>query len=132
MYESALAPDEMIVEICFPRVEAGWSFGFEEVSRRHGDFAIAGLANGIQMTDGAIRSARIVFFGIADGPVRARAAEDELTGHSPADPVAQARATDALSDIEVFSSGEYSVEYKRHITGVLLRRALVKHTRQQA
>jgi carbon-monoxide dehydrogenase medium subunit len=128
LYETALAPDEMIVEVFFPRSQAGWRFGFEEVARRHGDFALAGLASGIQAVEGIIRNVRLIFFGVADQPVRARAVEAELIGKSPADPAARKRAVEALSEFEVISSDEYPAEYKRHLTGVLLRWALGRQT----
>jgi carbon-monoxide dehydrogenase medium subunit len=127
LYETALAPDEMIVEVFFPRSQTGWRFEFEEVARRHGDFALAGLASGVQAVDGIIKNVRLVLFGVADRPVRARAAEAELLGRSPADPAARKRAVEALSEMEILSSGEYPAEYKRHLAGVLLRRTLARH-----
>jgi carbon-monoxide dehydrogenase medium subunit len=129
LYETALAPDEMIVDVLFPRAQADWRFGFEEVSRRRGDFAMAGLANGMNVVNGVIEQAHIVLFGVADRPVRATAAEDALTGERLAAPATQERALEALAAIEVAPSGEYSSAYKRHLLSALLRRALADHAK---
>lgn len=124
LYETALAPDEMIVDVLFPRADAGWRFGFQEVSRRRGDFAIAGMASATRSAGTVIDEARIVPFAVADRPVRASAVEEALTGVRLADPAARERAVAALARVEVVPSGEYPASYKRHLLSVLLRRTL--------
>jgi carbon-monoxide dehydrogenase medium subunit len=132
LYETALEADEMIVDVLFPRPEPGWRFGFDEVSRRHGDFALAGMACAVCVRDGAVAEARIVLFGVADRPVRASAAEQALIGTPLGDLAAHRRATAALDEVDVEASGEYPTAYKRHLAAVLLRRLLSRHAEAQA
>ena len=79
-WETALADDEVLVAVRFPVWGEGSGFSVEEVARRHGDFAIAGCACGVQMDDGRISRAAIALFGVAGTPVRAEVAESALVG----------------------------------------------------
>jgi carbon-monoxide dehydrogenase medium subunit len=110
----------MISEVFFPRFSSDWHFSFEEVTRRHGDFAIAGLAAGFRIADRTIGECCLVFFGVADRPVRSHKAEAALAGKGLQDLPPE----HALGDIEVLGSNEYSAGYKRHLMTVLLRRAV--------
>src|SRR6201994_1431279 len=76
-------PDELLVEVRFPAAEPGSGVSFQEVARRHGDFAIAGLAASVTLSEGAISDARLAFAGMSDVPVRAVGAEDLLVGEEP-------------------------------------------------
>jgi len=71
-------PDELLVEIRFPAARRGTGVSFQEVARRHGDFAIVGLAASLVLSGGVISDARLAFAGVSDVPVRAAAAEDLL------------------------------------------------------
>src|SRR6202451_3533916 len=64
-------PEEILVEVRFPVAEPGTGVAFQEVARRHGDFAMVGLAASLTLTDGSITDARLAFSGVADVPVRA-------------------------------------------------------------
>src|SRR6185437_7438610 len=64
-------PDELLVEVRFPAAEPGSGVSFQEVARRHGDFAIAGLAASVTLSEGAISDVRLAFAGMSDVPVRA-------------------------------------------------------------
>jgi carbon-monoxide dehydrogenase medium subunit len=108
LYETALAPDELLLRIDYPRAGAAWRYGFDEVSRRHGDFAIAGLA-AARIEGGALLEARLAFFGVADRPVLVRAASWE-----------EARA--AAADVEVIGTSVYPASYRRRLMSVLLER----------
>src|SRR6201989_3126838 len=76
-------PDELLVEVRFPAARPGTGVSFEEVARRHGDFAIVGLAASLVLSGGVISDARLAFAGVSDVPVRATAAEDLLAGEGP-------------------------------------------------
>jgi carbon-monoxide dehydrogenase medium subunit len=76
-------PDELLVEVRFPAAKPGTGVSFTEVARRHGDFAIVGLATSLVLSGGVIGEARLALAGISDVPVRAAAAEDLLTGERP-------------------------------------------------
>src|SRR5579872_7440135 len=69
-------PDELLTEVRFPAAAPGTGVAFLEVARRHGDFAIVGLAASLTLADGVISDARLAFSGVADVPVRATDAED--------------------------------------------------------
>ena len=127
---TALQPDEMLIEIRLPSVpeRTGWSF--MEVSRRHGDFAMTGVAATLTLdSGGACSAARIVLFGVAATPLRAREAEDLLIGEAPSDPLfdaAGARARQAVD--EPLSDVHAPAKYRKHVAQVLTRRALAEAT----
>lgn len=118
LYATAIRPDEMIRDVLFPRYPEGWRFGFAEVSRRHGDFAIAGLAAAFRVAHGTVAESRLAFFGVADRPVRSPQAEAAFVGAGAGEIPRAAVA----ADVPVLGSGEYSADYKRHLMSVLLRR----------
>src|ERR1700733_8596474 len=76
-------PDELLTEVRFPAAGRGTGISFLEVARRHGDFAIVGLAASLTLSRGAITDARLAFAGMSDVPVRAADAEDLLVGGRP-------------------------------------------------
>ena len=115
--ETALAADEMLVEIRVPKVAgAGWSF--QKFNRRAQDWAIVGVAAVVNGSTG------IALINMGSTPLRARAVEEAVTsGASAADAAAAAdRGTDPPSDINASS------EYRRHLATVLVRRALEEAT----
>ncbi len=123
---TALGQDEILVEVQVPRHGPGW--GFAEVVRRRGDFALAGVIALVRRKPGpAVRCefARLVGFGVGDRPVRFRAAEDILLSEDPELSVARAAAAvtcDPPDDVHA------SADYRRHLARVLagdvLRQAL--------
>jgi carbon-monoxide dehydrogenase medium subunit len=110
--ETALAPDEMLTEIRVPKARGGWSF--QKFNRRAQDWAIVGVA---AVANGATRVALV---NMGPTPVRATATEEALAGGaSIADAAARAaEGTDPSADLNA------SVEYRRHLATVLVRRAL--------
>jgi len=124
IYETAIEPDEMVLEVRFPRVPAGWHFAFQEIARRRGDFAMAGVIAGWQLQRGQVAEARVVTFALGPTPTRVPGAESALAGANPGNEAAAEAACAALDNVEIMESGEYPVAYKRHLAAVLLRRAL--------
>ncbi|MEM9221007.1 MAG: xanthine dehydrogenase family protein subunit M [Pseudomonadota bacterium] len=116
IYETAREADEIVVAIHVPK--GGGPFGFYELARRHGDYAMAGVAV-------ALSEPRIAFFGVADRAVRAPAAEAVLRGRNHADPRVLDGAIAAL-DLPFGGDLHTSAETKRHYAGVVLRRALAE------
>ena len=125
IYTTALAPGELVVEVVIPRV-AGWRSRFEELARRHGDFALAGLAARARLESGAIGEARFVFLGVGPAPVRTRRAESAVAGRR-ADAETIASAQRALA-AELDPPGDVhgSPALRRHLAGVLLSRVLTQ------
>jgi carbon-monoxide dehydrogenase medium subunit len=124
VYTTALAPGEIVTEILVPRAAAGWRWGFDELARRHGDFALAGLAAGAAVTAGAIAQPRLVFFGVGTRPVRARRAEAALADRRVVAEtlVAAGRALD--DDLDPPGDVHGSPALRRHLARVLLARVV--------
>lgn len=124
---TALEPAEIVTELRLPAMaeHGGWSF--LEISRRHGDFAMTGAAVTLALSSGRAEKARIVLFGVAPIPYRARAAEDLLLGEKPSDGLFERAAEAASGGIEEpLSDIHASAEYRRHLARVMTRRALVE------
>jgi aerobic carbon-monoxide dehydrogenase medium subunit len=117
-------PDELLVEIRFPAARPGTGVSFQEVARRHGDFAIVGLAAALTLTDGTISDARLAFAGVADVPVRAADAEDLLVGESPSADLFDEAARRATDGIDPPADLNGSSEYRKKIAATLVRRGL--------
>src|SRR6202012_1855868 len=66
---TAVGPDELITGGRFPTAGPGAGVGFAEIARRHGDFALAGVAVRVRVVDGAVRDAVLAAFGVSDRPV---------------------------------------------------------------
>jgi carbon-monoxide dehydrogenase medium subunit len=124
IYTTALEPGEIITAIAVPRAASGWRWGFEELARRHGDFALAGLAAGVRVERGGITDARLVLFGVGTKPVRARSAEAALIGRR-ADPDVLAAAGRALDgDLDPPGDIHGSPALRRHLARVLVSRVV--------
>jgi aerobic carbon-monoxide dehydrogenase medium subunit len=123
---TVLATDEIVTEIDVPATpDYGWAV--EEISRRAGDFAIVAAVALVRLDRaGRIDDARVAFGGVGDRPVPARAAQDALRGREPtADALAQA-AQQARESLDPPSDAFVSAAYRRHLAGVLCRRALTR------
>lgn len=118
IYDTDLAEDEIIAGVTFPHAAPGWRWSCAEVARRHGDFAIAGLAAGFLQEDGRIAAARLVAFGVAERPLRLTTAEDALRDGDTDAAVASLHAE------ELLGSADYPEDYRRALLGTLLRRAV--------
>ncbi len=121
---TALAPNEVLTEIRFspsPRT-SGWAF--EEFARRHGDFAVVGVA-GVIDTDGEqCRTARLAAAGVGPTPIRLRAAEHILMHEGVTEQAVQRAAAKAAELVEPDSDIHASADFRRHLTQVLTRRAI--------
>jgi carbon-monoxide dehydrogenase medium subunit len=119
-----LGAAEILTEIALPKLPPRTGWGFEELPRRHGDFAIAAVAATLTVTDGTISQGRIALTGVGPTALRAAAAEAMLAGHA-LDAALIGRAIDAVrSAITPDSDLHASSDYRRHLAGVLTGRAL--------
>ena len=121
---TARRPDEVLVEVRFPAAAPGTGVAFLEVARRHGDFAIVGLAASLTLADGAISDARLAFSGVADVPVRALDAEALLVGERPSAELFEEAARRATADLDPPADLHGSSEYRKKVAATLVRRAL--------
>jgi len=117
-------PDELLVEVRFPTAGRGTGVSFQEVARRHGDFAIVGLAASLTLSEGAISDARLAFAGISDVPVRAVGAEDLLVGEGPSAELFDEAARRATNDIDPPADLHGSSDYRKKVAAALVRRGL--------
>ena len=112
---TALAPNEVLTEIRFSPspLTSGWAF--EEFARRHGDFAVVGVA-GVIDTDGEqCRAARLAAAGVGPTPIRLRAAEDILVQEGVTDQSIQRAAAKAAELVEPDSDIHASADFRRHL-----------------
>lgn len=123
---TALAADEILVEVRFSAMPAGAGYAFEELSRRQGDFAIVGIAAMVVRDGARCRMARLATAGVGPVPVRLRAAEEMLEREGLGDRAIEAAARRATELVEPDSDIHASADYRRHLTGVLTKRALAR------
>ncbi len=108
----------------FPKLPEKTGWGFEEVARRSGDFALAAVAATLTASGGAIAQARIALTGVGPMALRVADAEALLVGQAP-DPKLIARAIDAVRAVITPETDLHaSADYRRHVAGVLTGRAL--------
>ena len=117
-------PDEILVEVRFPAAAPGTGVSFQEVARRHGDFAMVGLAVSVTLADGAVSDARLAFSGLADVPVRAAEAEALLVGQEPSQQLFAEAARRATADLDPPADLHGSSEYRKKVAATLVRRGL--------
>jgi carbon-monoxide dehydrogenase medium subunit len=117
-------PDELLVEVRFPAARQGTGVSFQEVARRHGDFAIVGLAVSLVLSGGVISDARLAFAGMSGVPVRAAAAEDLLTGERPSTELFAEAARRATDDVDPPADLHGSSHYRKTVAATIVRRGL--------
>jgi aerobic carbon-monoxide dehydrogenase medium subunit len=124
-FTTAMADDELLTQVRIPRSPAGAGWAFQEVARRHGDFAMVGVAAMVALdANSRIDQARLCFFGVADRAIRAGAVEASLVGAEATTDVFSAAAAEAVVEFEPASDIHGSSEYRRHLARVTARRAL--------
>ncbi|PYP73835.1 MAG: molybdopterin dehydrogenase [Gemmatimonadetes bacterium] len=126
LFETALAPGELLVDVTVPRAAPRSGSAFAEVARRHGDYALAGVAVRVTVDDaGRCREARIALLSVGDGPVLARKAAKAITGESPTpEAIREAADVAAAKDIDPPGDIHASPAYRRQLVAVLVRRTL--------
>ena len=126
---TVLEPDELLVEIRVPALPPKTGWCFQEVSRRHGDFALAGVAALVTLDGGgSIGQARLAFTGPI--PLRVEKAEQLLLGQKPTEGLFREAARAATQDLAQDSDIHASADYRRRVSEVLARRALEEAARR--
>ena len=121
LFETALGRGDILTAIRLPAATPDARYGFAELARRHGDYAIVGLAASARADGDALKDVRLAFFGVDATPVRARAAEAAIERGEDA-VAALGRDLDPQGDIQA------SAAAKKHLAGVLLRRVTAQLT----
>jgi carbon-monoxide dehydrogenase medium subunit len=132
LWETALAPDEILTGVRFPVWGARSGFAVQEFARRHGDFAIAGATVAVQLDgDGRVARCGIGLLGLGSTPLRGSVAEDAVVGR-PADTVTAEElgrlAMSGLSEIPADLAG--SGDYRSRVGATMVARAWAAAVRQ--
>ena len=121
---TALKEDELLAEARLPLLPAGTKFGFNEFSRRAGDFAMAASLAVYTLKDGKIAEARIGVGGAEPSPRRIPEAEAALNGKAPGDAAFRAAAEAAANAVDPLEDHQTTGEYRRDLVRAVVRRAL--------
>jgi carbon-monoxide dehydrogenase medium subunit len=127
---TALRPDELLAEVRFPVWSPTATSAVVEVSRRHGDYALVGLACRVEIEGAVITGASLAFFGVGTTPVRVTEAESALTGQRLSDDLPAEAANVVSASLSPGADIHASAGYRRHLAGVLTRRALTRAASQ--
>jgi CO/xanthine dehydrogenase FAD-binding subunit len=122
---TALAPEEILRAIVYPIVRPSSGYALEEITRRHGDFAIVGVVAIVELDDaGKIADARVALFGVAPTAVRARQSERALIGREPNDDAMLDAAALVEDVLDPPGDIHASRAYRKHVAAVLTARVL--------
>jgi aerobic carbon-monoxide dehydrogenase medium subunit len=126
-WTTSLEPNELLTAVQFPVWDGRCGFVVDEVARRAGDFALAGVTTALQLDPGGtVQRAAIALFGMASTPVRAPAAETALIGSQP-DPAALREAAQlAVRDLDPPEDVHASSTYRRSVGAHLVERSLTR------
>ena len=115
LFETALRPNEIVTAVRVPVADKNTRVGFAELARRHGDYAIVGLAASARTNGKGLADVRLAYFGVGDTPIRVKKAEAALVDDN-VDAAVNALDLDPHDDVQA------TAKVKRHLAGVLLRR----------
>jgi aerobic carbon-monoxide dehydrogenase medium subunit len=125
-FMTSKAPDELVVQLDFPVGGQGWGWAFEEITRRHHDFAMVAVAVGIKLDEsGAIDEARLAFAGAGGTALRAAETESQLRGATPTPALVDDASHNVAGELDPPSDPLASAPYRRHVATILTKRALV-------
>jgi carbon-monoxide dehydrogenase medium subunit len=130
---TVLEPDELLTSVRFPAAAAGEGFGFGEVARRHGDFALAGVAARVK-ADADHVTATVTCFGVSDRPAKADVSAElqsalEQVGRAPSEAdlrraLAESAEEVAVRVVDTVGDAHASQAYRRQLTAGLLSREI--------
>jgi carbon-monoxide dehydrogenase medium subunit len=123
---TSLAPLEIITEVRFPAMPARAAYAVEEFARRKGDFAIAAVAVMLMRDGERCIKARLATAGVGPASIRLREAEAVLEQKGLSEDAIAEAADKAKAQVDPVADLNGSAEYRRHLTGVLASRAIVK------
>ena len=122
---TAIEPGEILTEVRVPRrPDQPTGAAVTELARRHGDFALVGVAAQLTLNGGTIGSARVCAFGVDQVPRRLVEVESVLDGETPGEELLREAAAAAAGAVEPTSDMHASADYRRKMCGVLTERGL--------
>ena len=126
-FTTALSEAELLASIRVPKLGPGWGWGFKEVSRRPGDFAIVAAAALVRTAGGEIVESRIALGGVSDRPLRLGAVESSVSGARAENLEARIGPIEGLGSVTDTSA---TADHRRHLSRVLTIRALADACRR--
>ena len=123
---TALAPDELLAETRLALLPADARFGFEEFSRRAGDYALAMALVVLRIEGATVAAPRIGLGGVEAMPRRIAAAEAMLSGRRPGEAVFREAAAAAAAAIDPIEDVQTNGQYRRELAGTMVYRALTQ------
>lgn len=121
---TSLAPDEIVTETRWSLPAPGEGWGFHEVARRHGDFALVGATTIVAIRGGRLERVRIAVFGAGPTALRMTGAERALDGQSPSPALFADAARAATLDLDAHTDLHATAGYRRSVAATLMARAL--------
>ncbi len=126
LFTTAMAADELLVACELPVRAPDERHAFDELARRHGDYAIAGLAGRAFVRDGRLFDVRLAFLGMGDRPLRVPRTEQAVQGRAPDDATLTLALQTLRAELQPFGDLTNTPEMKRHLAGVLAKRVLTR------
>lgn len=123
-YETAAEDDEILVELRIPVAPKDQGWGFHEISKRKGDFAIVAACATLQVAAGAVKTAAITLAGVESHPLRLSDIEKNLIGQKADDAAFQQAASACAAAVDPSSDMHGSADYRRDLVNTLVFRAL--------
>lgn len=124
LYETARETDELLVEVLIPVGKPKYVSAFMEISRRHGDFAIAGIACHAQIDQKVVSDARLAYFGSEDRPKLAKHVVANIVGRAWSDTCCDAACAALADDLDPMANTFGQPATKLHLQRVLTKRVL--------
>lgn len=122
-----LEATEILTEVRMPVLKEGTGWSFREISRRKGDFALAGAAVTMSLAGGRIADSRVVIFGVNATAVRLEAAERLLGGQTPSETLYREAGRAGAEEIEEpIADVHASADFRRHLVSVVVARGLAE------
>ncbi len=126
LYETEMAPEEIMTAIEIPVIAPDYRSAFMELARRHGDYAMVGIAVHGRLADGAVCDVMLVYFAAGERPVVANAAAAAIEGKAPSDETFEAAAAALGDDLDPPSDLNADPATRLHLARVITRRALAQ------
>ena len=124
-YMTAVQPTELLIEARF-KVAPGHGSAHEKVERRAGDFAIVAASAALWIQGGVIKDAGLACSAVGPTTMQITRAEEMMVGQAPSEQLFAQAGSIASQDVSPSADGRGPVDYKRHVAGVLSKRALAK------
>ena len=126
LFTTAMAGHELLVACELPVRAPDERHAFDELARRHGDYAIAGLAGCATVRSGRLFDLRLAYLGVGDRPLRVPRTEQALQGRALDDATLAVALQTLRAELQPFGDLTNTPEMKRHLAGVLAKRVLTR------